>query len=878
MNIKKLKQNYKFILFILVGVLLVTTSVSAWNDLTQHKTNTFETLNSNNNVVLTKRGYDTNSTLVDEMLSDAKFELYKVGDPDIKIGNTYITNEFGEIWVLGLDYGDYYFVEIESPHGYTFDRDDEGEYITKYPFTIVDEETDQPVHVDVVNIRSDSNLEIEKELVNKDGSPLNDYQKELQFTFRVTFGEKINDPNFVDNTDYEYSVNGGTTQTIKNGDTIQLRHGETATFENLPYGIAYSVVEVETQEYEVTSMYSSGTVVGNVHATFTNTLKDNAGYIGLTKLLINKDGSELSEDQLNKSFDFEITFSDNGVYPARIDTNSPFMITSGDIVSLKANESLYIMDLPIGISYEIREMDYSSENYYSQNGLIQGNVGSNGGYFGYTVTNVFDEALDGFVPFGFSKYIVNGNPDDEFEFELTFDVDGIFHYQINNGELQSFVNGDVIKLKGMDTIIFIDVPAGTRYVLVEKSHEDYEARTTRYEGIVVGDLVMLEFWNHGIRNFDEVGKIIVEKEVINIDTDQSFDFILSYDDEIIEFSLKHGERQEFELPAGTMYEIRENDYSELGYVTNIVNGFGTVNNAEVITVRVTNTYDESLEQIIIKGEKTWDVPEEYKDTIPQQIKISLYKNQGQLVEEKIVSVNEDGKWIYEFKVRKYEDGKEIEYFIREEKIDNYIPTYDGFNIKNTYYHPAKYKPRVRKEVLGNNYVDNFSFIFYIEPIGTAPRLDVNTISIKGNGEGQFSEITFTKAGEYRYYIHEYSESSQPFIYDNNYVILTIKTISVDHRIEIESVTYEKLDYKTKYPYAYFENIYKDTPIGPTDPEIPNKPDIPIDKPDSSKPNKPDLPATGVSSIPTNLFGIMISLAGLELILGNEILKLKRKRR
>ncbi|MGO4948237.1 SpaA isopeptide-forming pilin-related protein, partial [Blautia sp. Sow4_E7] len=50
-------------------------------------------------------------------LEGAKFDLYKVGDPDEKRGS-YVTGEDGKITVDNVEPGSYYFVETEAPSGY----------------------------------------------------------------------------------------------------------------------------------------------------------------------------------------------------------------------------------------------------------------------------------------------------------------------------------------------------------------------------------------------------------------------------------------------------------------------------------------------------------------------------------------------------------------------------------------------------------------------------------------------------------------------------------------------------------------------------------------------------------------------------------------
>ena len=50
-------------------------------------------------------------------LEGAKFDLYKVGNPDKKRGS-YVTGKDGKITVDNVEPGSYYFVETEAPSGY----------------------------------------------------------------------------------------------------------------------------------------------------------------------------------------------------------------------------------------------------------------------------------------------------------------------------------------------------------------------------------------------------------------------------------------------------------------------------------------------------------------------------------------------------------------------------------------------------------------------------------------------------------------------------------------------------------------------------------------------------------------------------------------
>lgn len=99
---------------------------------------------------------------------------------------------------------------------------------------------------------------------------------------------------------------------------------------------------------------------------------------------------------------------------------------------------------------------------------------------------------------------------------------------------------------------------------------------------------------------------------------------------------------------------------------------------------ITNTHTPAT--ITISGEKTWDLStnktgEEVQ--IPESITVRL-KGDGKEY-EKTVTPNEGGRWLYSFEnLPKYAGGKEIQYTITEDAVDEFTPTVDGFNIVNVY--------------------------------------------------------------------------------------------------------------------------------------------------------------------------------------------------
>ena len=85
--------------------------------------------------------------------------------------------------------------------------------------------------------------------------------KEQYFNFTITF-----------NAEGSYSYTGSKSGTIKSGDTVQLKHGESITISGLPVGTTYEVTESGNDGYKVYSSGDKGTIAANATSTaaFTN--------------------------------------------------------------------------------------------------------------------------------------------------------------------------------------------------------------------------------------------------------------------------------------------------------------------------------------------------------------------------------------------------------------------------------------------------------------------------------------------------------------------------------------------------------------------------------------------------------------------------------
>ena len=96
---------------------------------------------------------------------------------------------------------------------------------------------------------------------------------------------------------------------------------------------------------------------------------------------------------------------------------------------------------------------------------------------------------------------------------------------------------------------------------------------------------------------------------------------------------------------------------------------------------ITNTH--TPEKIKISGEKTWNDNGNQDGIRPAKINVSLMKGDTPI---ETVEVNSNNGWRYEFsEVDKYENqGQIISYTVKEEPVDKYTTSYNGYNVVNTY--------------------------------------------------------------------------------------------------------------------------------------------------------------------------------------------------
>jgi len=95
---------------------------------------------------------------------------------------------------------------------------------------------------------------------------------------------------------------------------------------------------------------------------------------------------------------------------------------------------------------------------------------------------------------------------------------------------------------------------------------------------------------------------------------------------------------------------------------------------------VTNTH--TPEVVTVEGKKTWNDSDNQDGKRPASITIRLYAD-GTEVDSKTVTAANGWTWKFE-NLAKYENGKEIEYTISEDKVEGYSTVVNGYNVTNTH--------------------------------------------------------------------------------------------------------------------------------------------------------------------------------------------------
>lgn len=322
--------------------------------------------------------------------------------------------------------------------------------------------------------------------------------------------------------------------------------------------------------------------------------------LALSKLVENKDGTAVTEEQMNQEFTFAVTFGDGKSYPYTLsEGDTPKELVDGKL-KLKHGETATFTGVPIGISYTVTEE--AVEGYEIVVTDNHGNIKAEGSHAVFK-NRAGDDKTGSLIV---SKEVTgSGDLDQDFTFTVYLgeDQEIDYHYDVYDsaGKVSesSMKSGQTMTLKHGQWAVFVNLPVGSSYRVSEGAIGGYTQQLLNQYGQIISGGNQANFVNHKVE--ESFGKLIVTKSVKSetgapADKDKVFHFNIRVGDETYACDLKDGERYEIDnIPVGTPYEVVEDDYYGEGYVTKVVGTNGTILEGEVIAA-FTNTLTESVDE------------------------------------------------------------------------------------------------------------------------------------------------------------------------------------------------------------------------------------------------------------------------------------------
>ncbi len=219
-----------------------------------------------------------------------------------------------------------------------------------------------------------------------------DESKDFEFTIVFSDGET-----------YDYTIDGGPAQSLTGTGVLVLKHGQTAVFENLPAGVAYTVTESDYTADGYTTLvgsYAGVTTNAAIRLPFVNhkASGNDPGSLALSKTVT---GADIDPE---KPFRFIIAFSNGVSYPYSIDGGQAQSLDGDNSLTLTQGQTAIFENRPAGITYTVTEDDYTADGYVAAVGTAQGTIaagtrsaaalhnhrGQTGGDTQITVTKILD--------------------------------------------------------------------------------------------------------------------------------------------------------------------------------------------------------------------------------------------------------------------------------------------------------------------------------------------------------------------------------------------------------------------------------------------------------------------------------------------------------
>nr|WP_154960262.1 carboxypeptidase regulatory-like domain-containing protein [Paenibacillus xylanexedens] len=329
----------------------------------------------------------------------------------------------------------------------------------------------KPLWVDGVKVTSDQPLIVptpaqgKLTITNKVEGNGSDQNK--GFVYTVTFTGEGQDEEYV------YKKSDNTSGTLKNGDKIVLKHGESAILPALPANLVYTVTE---DDYTTVDGYTTTPDTRELSGSIVNKGDHKADFINeriVNKLTISNTVMGNGGDK-TKEFEYIIRFEETGKdesYSYMKSDNSTGMIKSGDTFRLKDGETLDISGLPKHLRYTVSQKDYTTDEYMTT---------PEERYYSEVMKGMDEE-----TPFTNVRVLkggllisntVKGKDEDKsklFKYTITFTGEGSdesYAYEKSDGSKGMIKNGDSFELTDGQTLIVQGLPSSLEYTVTQ---DDY---------------------------------------------------------------------------------------------------------------------------------------------------------------------------------------------------------------------------------------------------------------------------------------------------------------------------------------------------------------------------------------------------------------------
>jgi uncharacterized surface anchored protein len=258
-------------------------------------------------------------------------------------------------------------------------------------------------------------------------------------------------------------------------------------------------LENRTHSLKVTT--TGGTVVSSIDGktgkdanaiTIKNYLEGTVGNLTISKMVTGNNADQ------TKKFNFTVTFTNaNDTYFYTGHGVPDGTIKSGDTISLAHGQSITIMGLPVGASYEVTEDQTSAQGYSIES------VGSSG-----TISSAQDRTA-AFVniklpnPTGtltINKTVTGQGADfnKKFDFTVTF-TNAPDSYPFTGAATGTLRSGDTVSLADGESIMITGLPEGSQYTVSEADYtgDGYTSSSEGASGVIsAGTLDTAAFINH----------------------------------------------------------------------------------------------------------------------------------------------------------------------------------------------------------------------------------------------------------------------------------------------------------------------------------------------------------------------------------------------